>query len=218
MVAAVTVDTTPLSDQVAHALKAEIVSGRLAPGQRISYDELAAKWSVSSTPVRDAVRHLEREGFVKTLPRRGVFVNELDASTFQDIFEVRISLEVLAAKSATLCVPTVELERVLQAYREAEAVYQQTNDASLLEERDYTVHHLLMTHCSNAKVVEIMHGLRDLVDWAQATIVSKNPIAYATAVHEHIRIVEAMLARDVPRVQREIESHLQSALARYLAS
>lgn len=218
MVVPVTVDTTPLGDQVEHALKAEIISGRLAPGQRISHEELAAKWNVSYTPVRDAIRHLESQGFVKVLPRRGVFVTELDATTFQDIFEVRIALEVLAAKSATLQAPAAELERVLRSYQEAVATYQQTGDSSLLVERDYMVHDLLMRHCSNAKVIEIMQGLRDLVDWAQATIVSRNPAAYATTVREHMRIVEAMLARDVQCAQHEIEMHLQGALARYLAS
>jgi DNA-binding GntR family transcriptional regulator len=218
MVVPVTVDTTPLGDQVEHALKAEIISGRLAPGQRISHEELAAKWNVSYTPVRDAIRHLESQGFVKVLPRRGVFVTELDATTFQDIFEVRIALEVLAAKSATVQAPAAELERVLRSYQEAEATYQQTGDSSLLVERDYMVHDLLMRHCSNAKVIEIMQGLRDLVDWAQATIVSRNPAAYATTVREHMRIVEAMLARDVQCAQHEIEMHLQGALARYLAS
>jgi len=218
MVIPVTVDTTPLGDQVEQALKAEIISGRLIPGQRISHEELAAKWNVSYTPVRDAIRHLESQGFVKVLPRRGVFVTELDATTFQDIFEVRIALEVLAAKSATLQAPAAELERVLRSYQEAEATYQQTGDSSLLVERDYMVHDLLMRHCSNAKVIEIMQGLRDLVDWAQATIVSRNPAAYATTVREHMRIVEAMLARDVQCAQREIEMHLQGALARYLTS
>lgn len=218
MIVPVTVNTTPLGDQVEHALKAEIISGRLAPGQRISHEELAAKWNVSYTPVRDAIRHLESQGFVKVLPRRGVFVTELDATTFQDIFEVRIAMEVLAAKSATLQAPAAELERVLRSYQEAEATYQQMGDSSLLVERDYMVHDLLMRHCSNAKVIEIMQGLRDLVDWAQATIVSRNPAAYATTVREHMRIVEAMLARDVRCAQHEIETHLQGALARYPAS
>ncbi len=217
MVIPVTVDTTPLGDQVEQALKAEIISGRLIPGQRISHEELAAKWNVSYTPVRDAIRHLESQGFVKVLPRRGVFVTELDTATFQDVFEVRIALEVLAAKSATLLAPTAELERVLRSYQEAETIHQQTNDSSLLVTRDYMVHDLLMRYCSNAKVIEIMQGLRDLVDWAQATIVSRNPAVYATTVREHMRIVEAMLARDVQRAQHEIETHLHGALARYLA-
>ncbi len=217
MVVAVTVDTTPLGDQVEHALKAEIISGRLAPGQRISHEELAAKWNVSYTPVRDAIRHLESQGFVKVLSRRGVFVTALDAATFQDIFEVRIAMEHLAAKSATLQAPAVELERVLRDYREALETLQQTGDNSLLVERDYLVHDLLMRYCSNKKVIEIMRDLRVLIDWAQATIVSRNPAAYATTVLEHMRIVEAMLARDVPRAQYEIETHLYGALARYLA-
>lgn len=213
---AVSVDTTPLSNQVEHALKAEIISGRLAPGQRISLEELAAKWNVSYTPVRDAIRHLESQGFLKVLPRRGVFVTALDAATFQDIFEVRIAMEVLAAKSATVRAPAAEMECILHSYREAEATYQRTNDSSLLVERDYMVHDLLMRYCSNARVVQIMHGLRDLIDWAQATIVTRNPAAYATTVHEHMRVIEAMLARDVQSAQHEIETHLQSALARYL--
>lgn len=209
-----TVETTPLGQQIENALKEEILSGRLVPGQRIGIEELTARWGVSSTPVRDAVRRLETVGFLKVHPRRGIYVAELDEDSFRDIFELRIALECQAVESATLLAPDDELDRVLERYREAEEHFRETGDRSLLAERDYMVHDLLMRYCRNARLVAIMHDLRDLIDWAQATIVSRQPEAYDITVFEHMRIVEAMRARDVSRAREAVRAHLEGALAR----
>ena len=209
-----TVETTPLGQQIESALKEEITTGRLVPGQRIGIEELAARWSVSSTPVRDAVRRLEGAGFLNVHPRRGIYVAELDENDFRDIFELRIALECQAAESATLLAPEAELDRVLQLYQEAQQHFQETGERSLLAERDYMAHDLLMQYCRNARLVEIMRNLRDLIDWAQASIVARQPEAYDITVHEHMCIVKAMRARDVAAAREAVRAHLEGALRR----
>lgn len=208
------VNTTPLGVQIEDALKEEIIAGRLAAGQRIVLEELAAKWGVSSTPVRDAVRRLEAIGFVKIRPRQGIYVADLTEHTFRDVFELRIALETLAAESAAVLAPEAELDHAAELYRDALQHFQETGDRSLLAERDYQAHDLLMRHCSNAKLVEIMRDLRDLIDWAQATIVSRQPEAYEITVLEHLRIIEAMQARDVEAARQAVRKHLKGALKR----
>jgi len=208
------VDTTPLGQQIEQVLKEEILDGHLEPGDRVNIEALAERWSVSSTPVRDAVRRLEAAGFLRVHPRKGVYVAELGEDDFRDIFELRIALECLAVESAALLAPDEELTRVLEQYREAAQHFQETGDRSLLAKRDYMVHDLLMRYCRNARLVAIMRDLRDLIDWAQATIVSRQPEAYDVTVHEHMHIVEAMQARDVVEARRAIREHLERALAR----
>jgi DNA-binding GntR family transcriptional regulator len=210
-----TVETTSLGEQIQNALKGDILSGRMAPGQRIAIEELAARWGVSSTPVRDAIRRLESVGFVTVQPRRGIYVAELDADAFRDIFELRIALECLAVETATLLAPEYELDHVLARYREAAEHLRSTGDRSLIAERDYMMHDLLMRFCRNLRLVAIMDDLRDLIDWAQATIVGRQPEAYDVTVYEHIGIVEAMRARDVATARQAVRVHLERALARY---
>ena len=84
-----------------------------------------------------------------------------------------------------------------------------------MAERDYLVHDLLMRFCTNDKLVQIMGELRDLIDWAQVTIVSRRPDAYDITIHEHLQVLEAMRAQDVDGARTAIRSHLTGALARY---
>jgi DNA-binding GntR family transcriptional regulator len=208
-------ETASLGEQLENELKREIMDGRLAPGTCISIGELAARWDVSSTPVRDAIRRLESKGFIKVNPRRGVYVAQMDAATFRNVFELRIALECQAVESATRNAPVEAIEHAIEEYRDAQRHFQQSGDRSLMAERDYTVHDLLMRFCTNDKLVQIMRELRDLIDWAQATIVSRRPDAYDITINEHLQVLEAMYARDVSRARTAIRDHLEGALARY---
>ena len=117
-------DRASLSEQVEIALKNEITSGRMLPGQRISATDLKAAWNISSTPFRDAVRSLEMQGFVVVEARKGVFVAPLDAKAVSEIFDLRIALECMAIERATPLVPTHEAARVLAAYTNAQEAHE----------------------------------------------------------------------------------------------
>lgn len=210
------VETASLGKQLEDELKHEIMNGHLAPGTCISIAELAAKWNVSSTPVRDAIRRLESKGFIKVNPRRGVYVAQMDETTFRNVFELRIALECLAVESATFQAPIEEIEHAIRAYHDAQLHFEKSGDRSLMVERDYTVHDLLLRFCTNDKLILIMSELRDLIDWAQGTIVSRQPDVYDITIPEHLHVLEAMRARDMEGARVAIRQHLQSALARYI--
>ena len=108
-----------LSEQAEDALKAQILSGQLEPGQRIDLNVYRRAWSISITPLRDAVRSLESAGLVEVAPRRGVFVAQLDRNALREIFELRIGLECIAVELATPRVPEAEARDTLQAYTRA---------------------------------------------------------------------------------------------------
>lgn len=208
------IDKTSLGEQVEEALRKEIISGHLEPGQKIDLNEYANSWGVSSTPIRDAISRLEQIGFVKVLPRRGVYVAHIDQCTFKEIFELRIALECMATELSTPVVPQEEVERVLQAYRKAEAHFQQTHDLSRLIDVDYLVHQTVLNYCSNKRLIQIMQGLQDLIDWARKTIVEHLPAAYEVTFPEHIEIVEAILARDVDCAVKAMRKHLENSYER----
>lgn len=87
----------PLRSVVAEELRRRITERELPPGSRIVEHTLAETLGVSRNPVREAIRVLEAEGFVVTLPRRGVVVAELDEAAVRDLFMVRATLEGAAA-------------------------------------------------------------------------------------------------------------------------
>ena len=74
-------------------LRSTIVSGELAPGARVRVEELAAKWDVSSTPLREAIRSLAGEGLITLSPQRGARVSEVSHGEMEDVYATRLMLE-----------------------------------------------------------------------------------------------------------------------------
>src|SRR4051794_31633183 len=87
------IDQNGLSRQVYTRLKNAILNGTFAQGERLSTEELAKHFEVSIMPVRDALKLLEADGLVQIMPRRGVFVSEVNAKTVQEIFHIRKIIE-----------------------------------------------------------------------------------------------------------------------------
>jgi DNA-binding GntR family transcriptional regulator len=77
-----------------------IISGEFAPGSRLRERELSHALDVSRVPVREALQQLEAEGFIDTSPRRGATVKQITLRDVNELFDVRLSLEVLAARLA----------------------------------------------------------------------------------------------------------------------
>jgi len=90
----------PLADRVYRSILDAICEGELAPGQRITQDELAAQLAVSRQPVLQALRLLKTQGFVRDSQRRGVVVSSLDPTFIAHLYEVRSALDGMACRAA----------------------------------------------------------------------------------------------------------------------
>lgn len=93
--------TLTLAEQIANRIADLIISGKYQPGQRVSEQELASLFSVSRGPIREALRILEKEDFVRILPRRFTEVTRLTSCEVEQIFEIRAALISLAARLTT---------------------------------------------------------------------------------------------------------------------
>ena len=90
----------PLREIVCEVLRDAIRGGVLKPGEWLKENDLADELLVSRTPVREAIRKLEQEGYVVTVPRRGAYVASVSIRDINEIFEIRAALEVLACELA----------------------------------------------------------------------------------------------------------------------
>lgn len=90
--------SAPLRRQVLDGLRQAIISGRLAPGQRLTERELTAMMAVSRTVIREALRQLETEGLVVMIPNKGPVVRELSLTEAKDLYRIRAVLEGLSAR------------------------------------------------------------------------------------------------------------------------
>lgn len=210
-------NTVSLSAQVESALKEEILSGRLSPGQRIDLQGLAKSWNVSPTPLRDAARSLETQGLVSVSPRRGAFVAEVDKKALKEIFELRAALECTATELATPIVPIQEVEDALSAYKRARDATNERERRKALAAIDNLIHDVIIRNCGNSRLIKIMNGLRDHIRWSQQTIIARVPQPYNDTLPEHIRIAEAVCRRDSATAVAAMRDHLQNSYQRFLS-
>jgi DNA-binding GntR family transcriptional regulator len=203
-----------LSEQVENALKKEITSGRMHPGQQVSASYLGSDWKISSTSFRNAVRALERQGFVTVAPRKGIYVAAMDAEAIIEVFDLRIALECMAVERATPLVPPDEASRVLKTYMKARAC----NAGKVrLEKADRLVHDLAYVHCGNRRLQKALASHKELIQWAQSTIIREQPDAYRIALPEHIQIMNAICAREDEAASSAMRTHLECSRARFCA-
>jgi len=207
------INTDPINKQIELAIKEEIIRGTLTQGQKISIEELAARWGVSSTPVRDAIKSLEAKGFLKVSPRKAIYVSSLDAQSFKEINDLRIALECLAVELAIPHLTDDQIDAAIEQYQLAFEEYQKTGDRNALGLVDSVVHDLFRENCHNSRLIGVIQDLRDLLDWAQAIVVVQ-PTSFEDAWPEHMAILKQARMRNIQAARDAMRTHLSNAFAR----
>jgi DNA-binding GntR family transcriptional regulator len=206
-------DNRDLSSRVYQALQRDILQGQLPPGTRLSLDELAERFGISVSPIRDALRLLAADGLVELRSRRGAFVTQPSRVVIQEAFQFRAILECAAVDAVIAAGPDV-LER-LRAHvtAMAETKVGETH-ADYLDyiEHDQGFHRALVESIGNGKVLESYASLASFTLIARLLHRSESHRATATLA-EHRVIVEALAAHDAEAARAAIRAHLEQACA-----
>lgn len=151
----------PLREIVYEELKREILVGEIAPGTRMMEIELADEMGVSRTPVREAIRKLEKEGLVTIEPRKGAYASDVSIKDMVDVLEVREDLEAMAAALAAQRVTEDEKKALLDATLEYQKAVEseQTEDIIRCDEG----FHQLIVNCSgNKTLIQLFSQVQEL--------------------------------------------------------
>lgn len=206
----------PLREVVCETLRDAIRKGVLKPGERLMEIQLAEELGVSRTPVREAIRKLELEGYVIMMPRRGTYVANLSIRDVNEVFEIRTSLDSLASGLAAERITDEELER-LQRLLVAIGGYIEANDMEKIVETDTEFHDLLYQASRNSRLVGIIFNLREQLTRFRSTSMSF-PGRLKATLEEHRRIVEAIAQGDVQEAQAAAEYHMEKSEQTLLSS
>ncbi|MEV5072617.1 GntR family transcriptional regulator [Microbacterium sp. LMI12-1-1.1] len=145
-----------LSVKIYEELRERIIEGTLAAGERIRERELAAEFNVSRIPIREAMPRLEAEGFIKTLPRRGAVVTEMTLNDVEELFVVRSSLEVLAAKlAAQACAAGASSDELFARLARAEAALDAGGDRDIAAANS-ALHEEILDLSGNSLLIGLM--------------------------------------------------------------
>jgi DNA-binding GntR family transcriptional regulator len=169
--------------QVRDQLTRDIVSGVLAPGQRLTQADLASRFGVSVAPIREALRELNNEGLVELDPFTGVTVHRPTLESLENVYEVRLALEPLTIPHERVKLP----DDVVGDAAGLIEVMDRNLDRASWTAANKEFHRLLRSHCTNALVLELLHRLENLFD----VYVSLSMINRADANDEHRELLEA---------------------------
>lgn len=199
----------PLREVVFETLREAIIGGILKPGERMMEVQLAEELGVSRTPVREAIRKLELEGFVVMIPRKGAYVAGISLKDIADVFEIRSSLESLAAALAAERITEGELEELERILvRKAEVIVE--NDLEELIKVDTLFHATLYKASRNEKLVQIINNLGEQIQRFRSTSLA-TPGRMQFALEEHKKIVEAISERNITLAQTLAQEHIENA-------
>ena len=152
----------PLREMVYEELKMQILKGSIIPGTRMMEVELAEEMGVSRTPIREAIRKLEKEGLVTIEPRRGAYASMISTDDMVEILEVRQDLEGLAAYFAANRMTDGQMEELRQVSDNYNDAVKRGNMEDMIK-YDTRFHHIIVESCHNKILVQMIEQLQELV-------------------------------------------------------
>ncbi|MBA1200967.1 GntR family transcriptional regulator [Pseudomonas capeferrum] len=202
-----------LVEQIYAQLKDDIFEFRLIPGDRFSETEVAERMQVSRTPVRQALHRLEREGYLIVLFRSGWQVRAFDFTHFEELYDVRIVLELEAVRR--LCErPEGECPAALESLRAIwlvapEARLRDGREVSRLDER---FHCQLVEAAGNAEMARLHARISEQIRIIRRLDFTQGPRVTLT-YEEHGRILAGILERRSDEAQRMLQAHIEVSKA-----
>lgn len=198
----------PLSirEQVYKRISELILSGKIAPAERIMENKLSKQLGVSRTPIREALHVLEMEGFLEAIPRVGYQVKEIVWDEVADICEIRKVNETLAACWAMEKITPEELNTMQHNLDQAEADVKEGEPRRFID-RDVDFHDILVRASGSRRLIEICQTLRRHMLLYRIESVYE-PEMVLSVIEDHRRILDRLMAHDVAGVTQAISDHL----------
>jgi DNA-binding GntR family transcriptional regulator len=198
-------------------LRDRIHSGAFAPRARLNIDALARELGVSAIPVREALRRLEAEGWVKFQPNVGAIVAPVDATAWEQQMVAVAILEGAATADAAAHLSPSDLVRLkaLAAEMERVAAEGDTAEFSRLNRR---LHAAIFAHCANEYLVELLEQTNRRLDRIHDTMFAYLPERAKAATGEHARLIELLESGDSAEIERYARWHKLQTVEAYRAT
>ena len=201
------------SEAVAERLREEIQRGNLPPGTRLRQSEVAARFAVSTTPVREAFAWLQAHGLVRIDPHRGAIVFHPTPADARELYEIRVTLETLAIEHAVEKITDEQVEEladVLDRMKQVEG----TEEWAKLHNR---FHMTLYNRGEMPRLATMIANMRDASSSYINMFVADHEGMH-TSRHGHEEILEAVKRRDIEAAKQAVTEHLSVTMIALVAS
>jgi DNA-binding GntR family transcriptional regulator len=200
-------------DYIVEQLRAEISAGKLKPGQKLRQEELAARFQISSTPVREALRKLEAEGLLTSVPHQGVFVSQIRLEEMEERYRLRILLETYAVKEAMRHLQAAPEQRDkllndLEEYQAAICAALEEGRHSEVNQLSYDLHLRLYEEARSPLLKQMILDLWKHFPFRSLWFV---PGRAEQAHAEHLILFDAIRQGDTAEAERLLREHLETS-------
>ncbi len=197
----------PLGEIVFDYLKNAIISGELKPGERLMEIAIANQLGVSRTPVREAIRRLEKEQFVEMIPRKGAYVASTTIKDILDVLEVRRLLEGFATAKAAERMTEEELARITVTHKSfLKAVEENDTEALIIYDNEF--HERIFEASDNSKLIELTKSLSEQVQRHRLSYFNEFR-DYDELKEWHEKIFEAIVNKDSKVASEVAQKHVE---------
>jgi DNA-binding GntR family transcriptional regulator len=197
-----------LSEDIAESIKTAIIKGKFKPGEKIPEGELAESMGISRTPLREAFRKLENEGFIQIIPRKGAVVTDIDAEEAINLYEIKSTLEGLAARLATANMKEKDISRLEKVNEELKELIDK-NDLESFYRVHTRFHEGFVKSCGNKRLIQMISNLND--HFNRFGIISLTlPGQFENAIEQHTQIIEAFKTGDQDLVENKVKTNVMT--------
>ena len=210
-----------LKDAVYAQILQKILDGTLPAGYALREGELAARFGVSKTPLRDALARLQADGLVSIPPYRSAVVVGYSQQDLREIYEVRELLEGACAREAALTINTDDLAELSKLMRDSAACIaagevlegREEGLAALIDRFDV----IMYAQCRNRRINEMVANIRNHIQRI-GRLTTRIPGRMVKSVREHQAIYEAIVQRDGAAAETAMRRHILSVMADQLVN
>jgi DNA-binding GntR family transcriptional regulator len=203
-------DRQSLTERIYLTIKSEIFDFALLPGDRFTENEVAERVAASRTPVREALMRLQREGFVEVSFRSGWQVRPFDFNQFEQLYDVRIVLEMAAVRRLCEMEQAPALEELKRIWLVEPA--DRLKDGPTVCALDELFHVQLVAATGNEEMARIHHDITERLRIIRRIDFTQRPRIEAT-YDEHAKILRTIIKRRPDDAQRLLKTHIEESKA-----
>jgi DNA-binding GntR family transcriptional regulator len=196
-----------LRERILETIRDAIMSGALKPGEKVAEPELAARFGISRTPIREAFRQLEFEGYLSVVPRKGALVASFSAKDVEEFYAIKSILEGYAARKACALLSTREINK-LEAINEKLRDIANEGDVRHFFKVHNNFHDLFIKGAGNDKLHDMIAALLKKFQRLRLASLSK-PGRMLISVEEHEKIIEAFRSRDASLAEMLVQKNAE---------
>lgn len=202
----------PISNNLFSQLQKDILQGKMRASEKLTEQSICDKYKVSRTPVREALRQLEMEGLIETIPNRGAFVIGFSEQDMADMYELRKVYEIQAVKWAIERITDEEMEDLEETFEFME-FYTQKNDIHKMLNINTGFHQLIYTASHNRMLQHVLSSYQIYIKYSRKS--DTFPDNYlAEVLEEHREIFLAFQKRDVEAGIQAMAKHMNTSMSR----